>query len=102
MRYRLMRRKLFIVIMIILGGLLILISWQNMQVVTLKFIAWERPVPIILLIYLTFFGGFLFGLLYSQISHAFTRFKKLKDKHIEKRAKKRKEKKTEMAANSDK
>lgn len=87
--------------MIILGGLLILVSWQNMQEVTLKFIAWERPVPIILLIYLTFFGGFLFGLLYSQISHAFTRLKKIKEKRQEKHEKKRKEKQNEKTEKSN-
>jgi len=68
--------------MILLGGLLILISWQNMQEVTLKFIAWERPFPLVLLIYLTFFGGFLFGLLYSKISLAFTKFKEKRQEKL--------------------
>ena len=64
--------------MILLAGFLILVSAQNIQEVTIKLFVWERQIPLIFLIYLTFFGGFLFGLLYSKISFAFI---KLKEKH---------------------
>ena len=73
--YRFMRKKIFILAMILLGGLLILISWKNMQEVTLSFIIWEPTVPLILLIYLTFFGGLLLGVFYTKISSAFTKFR---------------------------
>jgi len=84
-----MRVRLFI--MIILGGLLILISWQNIQEVTLKFVVWEPTLPLILLIYLTFFGGFLFGLFYGRINLALKKFK-------EKRRERRQEKQQKMSS----
>ena len=46
-----------------------------MQEVTIDFIVWKPTVPLILLIYLTFFGGVLFGMFYSRIDLAFTKFK---------------------------
>jgi uncharacterized integral membrane protein len=61
--------------MIIMAGLLILVSVQNMQPVTFRFIKWDIELSLILLIYVTFFGGFVFGILYSKIGAALSKFK---------------------------
>jgi uncharacterized integral membrane protein len=53
---------------IMLAGILVIISIQNTQSVILKFLAWEASISLILLIYIIFIAGLLFGILYARIS----------------------------------
>ncbi len=61
-----LRRK-YITLLIVIG-LLIYISSQNTQKVTVNFLFWSTSLSLILLIYITFITGVISGLLFKSIN----------------------------------
>jgi len=52
--------------LIIIIGIIIYISTQNTQSVTINFLFWETSLPLIILIYITLISGLLFGVSHSR------------------------------------
>lgn len=62
-------KKKFILI-ILLGGFLLAVSFQNIHTVDFNFFGREWSLPLIILICLIFFFGFIAGFLYCMVSAA--------------------------------
>ena len=78
------------IILIFLVGVLVIISTQNTQEVTIKLIFWDITISFIILIYVIFAISFVIGVMYSNIKRASKiRTEKKKQKLIEKENKKK-------------
>jgi uncharacterized integral membrane protein len=59
------------ILLVIIIGLLIIISTQNIQEVNVKLIFWEINISLIILIYINFVISFALGVIYSGMRRAY-------------------------------
>lgn len=55
------------IILLIIFGIMIIVSTQNTQEVSLRYLFWEVKVPLIVLIYATVVISFILGIIYSGV-----------------------------------
>jgi len=65
--------------LVIIIGIIIYISTQNTQSVTINFLFWETSLPLIILIYITLIAGLLFGVSHSRVYSIVTKRNKKKE-----------------------
>jgi|GEM_PF-1543553 len=59
--------------LLFIAGILIFISSQNTQTVTVNFLFWSASLSLILLIYITFIFGILAGLIFKSLNNTWSR-----------------------------
>jgi uncharacterized integral membrane protein len=63
--------KFSVAVIITILVLFTVFVFQNVHTVALKIFFWEFQMPLILMIFLLFVAGFVFGVLFSNFSRAF-------------------------------
>ena len=59
--------------LLFIAGILIFITSQNTQTVTVNFLFWSASLSLILLIYITFIFGILAGLIFKSLNNTWSR-----------------------------